>query len=733
MKKVNKSLSEAVEGKVSPFVIGLREEYLRRGIPRHPKKSVEGQKVAEVQGAIVDGVAGLAFPKPDKVLRYCQLGRLLLQQKDCTQKQLQVVAGGFVYMAMFRRPLLGCLNAVWKAIIAFDGYPPFIRLPVSSLVKAEVARFLCLCPLAFVNFRLSLSPQVTASDASEFGGGVTASKGLTVSGVVASGTSVRGDVLEPEELEGVLTIGLFDGISALRVAVDSLGWNILGHVSVECSSAAQRVVESRFPATVHHSDVSKVDDEVVRQWACRFSQVALALIGAGPPCQGVSGLNVDRKGALRDQRSCLFRHVSRIRSLVQRRFPWARVATLMESVSSMDTVDLKYMSEDYGDIPFLVDAKDFSLARRPRFYWVDWELLPQQEVEVTTSQSDERRFHTVATGCTISEEDYLEPGWKRVSPSPFPTFTTSRCSDRPGRRPAGVHLCQPHELERWTQDYHRFPPYQYLDNQCVWNHLQGHRVPSIEERECILGFPKGYTKQCLPKAKQGSEEHIATRFTLLGNSWSVPVITWLIGHLGHVLGFHPPVTVQDSVSRTAPGSQLSLATFLQRPFMRRQSGAVQPQHAELTLVQKLTPMVSLKGEDLLLQSQTEEVIKYHRLRASIPAKLWKWSTAASWRWLGCKEHINVLEMRAVLCALKWRLERKNVVGSKFVHLVDSLVVLHALSRGRSSSLKLRRTLLRINSLLLATGSQAVWAYVHTSLNPADRPSRRPAKRKWRNA
>ena len=167
--------------------------------------------------------------------------------------------------------------------------------------------------------------------------------------------------------------------------------------------------------------------------------------------------------------------------------------------------------------------------------------------------------------------------------------------------------------------------------------------------------------------------------------------------------------------------------------MRRQSGAVQPQHAELTLVQKLTPMVSLKGEDLLLQSQTEEVIKYHRLRASIPAKLWKWSTAASWRWLGCKEHINVLEMRAVLCALKWRLERKNVVGSKFVHLVDSLVVLHALSRGRSSSLKLRRTLLRINSLLLATGSQAVWAYVHTSLNPADRPSRRPAKRKWRNA
>jgi hypothetical protein len=30
------------------------------------------------------------------------------------------------------------------------------------------------------------------------------------------------------------TIGLFDGIGGLRVAVDALGWNVQGHVSVEC-------------------------------------------------------------------------------------------------------------------------------------------------------------------------------------------------------------------------------------------------------------------------------------------------------------------------------------------------------------------------------------------------------------------------------------------------------------------------------------------------------------------
>lgn len=102
----------------------------------------------------------------------------------------------------------------------------------------------------------------------------------------------------------------------------------------------------------------------------------------------------------------------------------------------------------------------------------------------------------------------------------------------------------------------------------------------------------------------------------------------------------------------------------------------------------------------------------------------------SWQWSSTGEHINALEMRAVLTSLRWRIERQQQLHTKFVHLIDSLVALHALSRGRSSSRKLRRTILRVNALLLATQSQAVWAYVHTKQNPADAPSRRPGKRKW---
>lgn len=81
---------------------------------------------------------------------------------------------------------------------------------------------------------------------------------------------------------------------------------------------------------------------------------------ARPPCQGVSGLNVDRRGALHDLRSCLFSHVPRIRELLQHAFPWCPVHCIMESVSSMDSSDRGIMSEAFGDLPVSCDAGDMT-------------------------------------------------------------------------------------------------------------------------------------------------------------------------------------------------------------------------------------------------------------------------------------------------------------------------------------------------------------------------------------
>ena len=179
LEKMDRKTAQLLRGEPSPALLALRAEYEAWGIPRHPKKAVCRAVKAEVQGAIIDGEAGVAYPKPVKIYKYVALASLLLQEELRSQKQAQVVAGGLVYISMFRRPMLGCLNQVWQFIESFRGYLPFIKFAIPDGVKLEISRFICLIPLAKLNFRLLVSGEVTASDASTTGGGITASTGLT--------------------------------------------------------------------------------------------------------------------------------------------------------------------------------------------------------------------------------------------------------------------------------------------------------------------------------------------------------------------------------------------------------------------------------------------------------------------------------------------------------------------------------------------------------------------------
>ena len=62
----------------------------------------------------------------------------------------------------------------------------------------------------------------------------------------------------------VLSIGLFDGVGCLRVALDVIGANVLGHVSVEKQAEGHRVVEYHFPGSLLLNDVAQINDDDVR-------------------------------------------------------------------------------------------------------------------------------------------------------------------------------------------------------------------------------------------------------------------------------------------------------------------------------------------------------------------------------------------------------------------------------------------------------------------------------------
>ena len=200
LERASKVVAAVIEGKPSQLIHGLQEVYASMGIPRHPKKAVARSRMAEVQGAMVDGHLGVAYPKVEKVLRYAHLAKLLLEAGKASMKQMQIIGGGFVYMAMFRRPLLCSLNHIWQFIVECNGFPPVVQFPLPPEVKKELARFIGMIPLAYMDFRTEVSQVVTASDASESGGGVTASEGVTPLGAIASSCQVRGDVVEPSEI-----------------------------------------------------------------------------------------------------------------------------------------------------------------------------------------------------------------------------------------------------------------------------------------------------------------------------------------------------------------------------------------------------------------------------------------------------------------------------------------------------------------------------------------------------
>ena len=492
----------------------------------------------------------MAFPKGPKLIKYVVMALLFCQLAGCAQRQVQVVCGGLVYFSAFRRQLLGSLNHCWVFIEEFNKAGRY-HLPVPTWVRLEILRFVALVPLCRMDLRLPMKGRVTCSDASTSGGGICASVGLTPCGHLVEQGLLRPVGWNPDRRPRLLSIGLFDGIGCLRVALDLIGAQVMGHISVEKESGAQRVVEYHFPSVVTLADVALVTDDMVRGWSLSHSQVELILLGAAPPCQGVSQLNASRRGALLDERSSLFVHVSRIRRLLQRHFKWCPVHTIMESVASMDEVDKKHMSDDFGVEPWLVDSETMTWCRRPRYYWLTWTPVQGPGVEFEQDR--------IILTAEVDVNEFLSRGWSKVDESrAFPTFTTARPRVQPGHRPAGLHHCDQDTLVRWQEDDHRYPPYQYLPKNCVQNKHGKHRLPNIDEKELLMGLPLGYTVPCVAKSQRKSQAHLDLRHSLVGNGWSVPVVSWLLSQLLSPLGFTDFITPQDIMDRLDPSKCLDV-------------------------------------------------------------------------------------------------------------------------------------------------------------------------------
>lgn len=251
-----------------------------------------------------------------------------------------------------------------------------------------------------------------------------------------------------------------------------------------------------------------------------------------------------------------------------------------------------------------------------------------------------------------------------------------------------------------------------------------------------MGFPKDFTLHACSKSVRKSQPTHADdiRMSLIGNSWHVGVVCLLLHDLLVDLQLIKSVSVQHLVDSLRPGSSTELSRFLFRPaFIARRPFAkvVDTPTDQQNLADRLSFMVSPKGSDVMLSASTEPLPNAHRFRTSVPAALWQWETICSWGWRSrSTERINKLEIRALYTGLKWRIARQKVTGSKIHHLIDSMVSLQILNKGRTSSRRLRNITRKISALLVSARLFLILSYVATDKNPADRPSRRPVRKKW---
>jgi len=86
----------------------------------------------------------------------------------------------------------------------------------------------------------------------------------------------------------------------------------------------------------------------------------------------------------------------------------------------------------------------------------------------------------------------------------------------------------------------------------------------------------------------------------------------------------------------------------------------------------------------------------------------------------------VLELRAILLALKYQISHLGVAHCRLFHVSDSFVAMAVVAKGRTGSRQLGAVLKLLNAHLLAFGLCLVVGHIESTENPTDGASRQVA-------
>ena len=240
------------------------------------------------------------------------------------------------------------------------------------------------------------------------------------------------------------------------------------------------------------------------------------------------------------------------------------------------------------------------------------------------------------------------------------------------------------------------------------------RLPSLGERERLMGFPTGYVSTGL-SGKLSLGEAFNLGACMIGNSFNVYAISFLLDELlAHYDQRYTPRCLDRILART----EVSPEGWCEHPCFNPSS---QPDENARMLVQEFLRQGDRGGTDVKLDVGIPFRIKAWP-RAGIRSRLFHWKIVNGYPWKH-SSHINVLELQALVHALQWRLRKTSRFRHRVLHLIDNQVVASVVAKGRSSSFRLRRAVEKLTALLIAGEIRLAVGYVATDDNPSDLPSR----------
>ena len=323
-------------------------------------------------------------------------------------------------------------------------------------------------------------------------------------------------------------LSLFDGMSCGRIALDRLGIKVDNYYASEIDKYAMQVSAANYPDIIQVGDVTELDTSTLPN---------IDLVMGGSPCQGFSFAG--KQLAFDDPRSALFFEFVRcVKELKPKYF-------LLENVR-MKKEHLDIISEQMGVEPIMINSALVSAQNRVRYYWTNIPGIeqPEQRGIVLRDILETKEID----GLTDKAIDYM-----------------NRSSDKWSGGKTRKDIYIKHESEKGmclTANMHKGVPYgviavdkpkvlagairgRYKDDGSIEQKLelrQGGKSNSLTtvQKDNVVTKDEVYWRKLTPvecerlqTVPDNYTNHVSNtqRYKMLGNGWTIEVITHILNNL----------------------------------------------------------------------------------------------------------------------------------------------------------------------------------------------------------